>query len=88
MGVLDLDCCVVDQNANRQRQPAKCHDVDRVASKLEKQSEVRIESGIERQTMTVLRQLPRNSRITTPVSTAAIGASRSTPLIAERTKTD
>ena len=35
-------------------------------------SEVRIESGIEMQTMRVLRQLPRNSRIIRPVRKAAI----------------
>ena len=35
-------------------------------------SEVRIESGIEMQTMRVLRQLPRNSRIIRPVSSAAM----------------
>ena len=32
-------------------------------SRLSRQSEVRIESGIEMQTIRVLRQLPRNSRI-------------------------
>ena len=57
------------------------------------QSEVRIESGIEMQTISVLRQLPRNSRIIMPVRTAAISVSRTTPgdgraheqrLIAER----
>ena len=37
-------------------------------------SEVRIESGIEMHTISVLRQLPRNSRIIRPVSTAAIDA--------------
>ncbi len=41
--------------------------------------EVRIASGIEVQTINVLRQLPRNSRIISPVSTAAITASRNTP---------
>ena len=35
-------------------------------------SETRIESGIEMQTMIVLRQLPRNSRIIRPVRQAAI----------------
>ena len=33
-------------------------------------SEVRIESGMERQTISVLRQLPRNSRIMSPVKAA------------------
>ena len=35
------------------------------------------------QTISVLRQLPRNSRITAPVRTAAISVSRSTPPIAD-----
>jgi len=47
-----------------------------------------MESGMEMQTITVLRQLPRNSRIISPVSAAAISASFSTPLIAARTKID
>ena len=41
--------------------------------------DVRIESGIDRQTISVLRQLPRNSRIIIAVSSAAIVASRTTP---------
>ena len=41
--------------------------------------EVRMESGIDRQTMSVLRQLPRNSRIIIAVRKAAISASRTTP---------
>ena len=51
-------------------------------------SEVRIESGIEMQTISVERQLPRNSRIIRPVRPAAIAASRTTPLIAALTNTD
>jgi hypothetical protein len=38
--------------------------------------------------ISVLRQLPRNSRIKRPVSAPAIAASRTTPEIAERTNTD
>ena len=57
-------------------------------SRLSTHSEVRIESGIEMQTIRVLRQLPRNSRIIRPVRPAAISASRSTPLMEARTKTD
>ena len=57
-------------------------------SRLRMQSEVRIESGIEMQTISVLRQLPRNSRIIRPVRPAAISASRTTPLMEARTKTD
>ena len=48
-------------------------------SRLRMQSDVRIESGIEMQTISVLRQLPRNSRIIRPVRPAAISASRTTP---------
>ena len=48
--------------------------------------DVRIESGIETQTMMVLRQLPRKSRIIRPVSTAAMIPSRTTPSIEARTK--
>jgi hypothetical protein len=50
--------------------------------------EPRIDSGIETAMMTVERQLPRNSRIMTLVSAAAIAPSSATPLIAARTNTD
>ena len=43
---------------------------------------------METQTISVLRQLPRNSRIIMPVRTAAMRASRTTPLMAARTKMD
>ncbi len=45
-------------------------------------------SGIEIAMITVERQLPRNSRIIAAVRPAAIKASRTTPRIAELTKTD
>ena len=48
----------------------------------------RIDSGMETAMMMVLRQLPRNSRIIRPVSTAAITASRTTPVMDARTKMD
>ena len=51
-------------------------------------SEVKMDSGIEMQTITVLRQLPRNSRIINPVSTAAVTASFTTPLMDARTNSD
>ena len=51
-------------------------------------TEVRIESGIDTAMITVLRQLPRKSRIITAVRHAAITASRITPLTAARTKID
>ena len=50
--------------------------------------EARIDSGIEIVMISVLRQLPRNSRIIRPVRAAAIAASRITPEIAARTKID
>ena len=48
----------------------------------------RIDSGIETATMSVERQLERNSKIIADVSSAAIVASTATPVIAERTKID
>ena len=50
--------------------------------------EARIDSGIEIVMISVLRQLPRNSRINSPVSAPAITASRITPEMAARTNTD
>jgi hypothetical protein len=50
--------------------------------------EARIDSGIEIVMIKVLRQLPRNSRMSSPVNAAAITASRITPLMAARTNTD
>ena len=87
--VLDFDRGVVHQDADGQRQAAQRHDVDGLAEQAQITiSEVRIESGIEMQTMRVLRQLPRNSRIISPVRTAAMTASRTTPLMAARTNSD
>ena len=40
------------------------------------------------QTITVLRQLPRNNRIINPVKSAAVMASLSTPEMDARTKMD
>ncbi len=51
-------------------------------------TEARIDSGIDTAIMTVLRQLPKNSRIISPVSIAAMIASRITPLTDARTKMD
>ena len=45
-----------------------------------------MESGMEIAMMSVLRQLPKNSRIIRAVSAAAITASRMTPETAARTK--
>ena len=51
-------------------------------------TEVRIDNGIDMAMMIVLRQLPRNRRIIRPVNTAAITASRITPVTDPRTKID
>jgi hypothetical protein len=52
------------------------------------QIDARIDSGIEIVMISVLRQLPRNSRMSRPVSAPAITASRTTPAMAPRTNTD
>ena len=51
-------------------------------------AEVRMESGMEMHTITVLRQLPRNNKIISAVRNAASTASCSTLPMASRTKTD
>ena len=50
--------------------------------------EVRIESGIEMAMISVLRQLPRNSRIISAVRQPAMIASCTTPSTAARTNND
>ncbi len=57
-------------------------------SALKRNKEQRIESGMETAMISVLRQLPRNTRIMNAVRHAAIIASRKTPLIEARTKID
>jgi len=51
-------------------------------------TEVRMESGIDTAMISVLRQLPRNSRIISAVRHAAMTASWMTPEMAARTKID
>ncbi len=67
------------------RPPAPCRRASsRSASVPSSEStmiETRIESGIETTTISVLRQLPRNSRIISAVSPAAMSASLTTPSI-------
>ena len=46
------------------------------------------ETGIDTATITVLRQLPRNNRISSPVSAAAIRPSTTTPFMAATTNVD
>ena len=82
MNVFDLHRGVVHQNADRERHTAQRHDIDGLAQRYRIASEVRMDRGIEMQTISVLRQLPRNSRIIRPVSTAAMIASLTTPEIA------
>ena len=79
MGIFDFDGGVVHQDSYRERQSAERHHVDGFAEQRRDDDEVRIESGIEMQTMNVLRQLPRKSRIIRPVSAAAMAPSRKTP---------
>jgi len=55
---------------------------------LSTQMDVRIDKGIETAMISVLRQLPRNSRIMIAVRQAAMIASRTTPDTAERTNSD
>src|SRR6266576_657286 len=50
--------------------------------------EVNMESGIDTAIMTVLRQLPKKTKIMKPVRHAAISASRTTPSIEARTNND
>ena len=50
--------------------------------------EVKMERGIETAIISVLRQLPRNTRIMIAVRHAAISASRKTPEMAPCTNTD
>ena len=47
-----------------------------------------MESGIETEMMTVLRQLPSSTRISSAVSAAAMTASRTTPSMDARTNSD
>ena len=69
--VLDLDGRVVDQHADRQRQPAQRHQVQRLAGQ-EQPDDRRTSSaiGIDVQTITTERQLPRKNRIISDTSTA------------------
>ena len=80
MRILDFDGRVVHQNSHRKCQAAEGHHIDRLAEHEPEQIEVRIESGIEMQTISVLRQLPRNSRIISAVRNGRDVASRSTSL--------
>jgi len=86
--VLHFNSRVVDQNADRERHPPSVIRLSVCPSQPSAIIETSSESGIETRTMSVLRQLPRKSSIMSPVKPAAIIASRRTPSIAPRTKTD
>jgi hypothetical protein len=86
--VLDCHRSVVDQDADCERQPPECHDVDDFTEHREHcqrgQDGERNRDGMIR----VERQLPRNSRIINPVSAAAMTPSRTTLETALVTNTD
>ena len=86
--VFDFNCRVVDQDANRQSQAAQRHHVDGFAERARTQIDVRMDNGIEMQTINVLRQLPRNNKIISAVKQAAIAASLRTSLMDVRTNID
>jgi len=89
MGILNFYRGIVHKNSHRQRQgPPSVMMLIFSCKTLRTIKEVRIERGIDRQTIKVLRQLPRKTRIISPVSPAAMSASRKTPLIDARTKID
>jgi len=68
----------VDQDSDRERESPSV--ITLMVSRGRQDRERReYGSGIEIQTISVLRQLPRKSRIMMPVRVAAINASRSTP---------
>jgi hypothetical protein len=66
--VLDLDGGVVDQDPDGERQAPQGHQVERLPEARQAMSDTRIDSGIDVTTMSVLRQLPRKSRIMSAVS--------------------
>ena len=78
MRVLDRDRGVVDQDADRKRQAAKRHGVQRVAEEIERDQ--RREDGERNRDHDdqVDRQEPRNSRIISAVRAPAITPSRTT----------
>ena len=73
---------VVHQQADRQRQPAQRHQVDRSARSANSPAmPAKIDSGIDTETISVLRQLPRNTRIISETRIDEIIASRTTLVI-------
>ena len=84
--VLDFDGRVVDQDPTANARPPSVMMLTVSPSHDSATSEQRIDSGIETAMMSVERKLPRKIRIITPVRHAAMMASRTTPLMAPRTK--
>jgi hypothetical protein len=86
--VLDLHGGVVDQDADREREAAERHHVERLAE--ERQRDDRHQDGERDRHHDDERRPPRaeKRRIMRPVSTAAMTASRRTPSIDARTNTD
>ena len=80
LDVFDHDRGVVDQDADRQRKAAERHGVERLPADIQHQTAVMIDSGIDARMISVSRQLPRNSRIISAVSPAAISPPISTLL--------
>jgi len=67
---------------------AEGHDVDGFVEKTQDKDGGENGQGIETAMMMVLRQVPTKRRIINPVNAPAMMPSRTTPLIALRTKTD
>ena len=87
--VFDRHRRVVDQDADRQREAAERHHVDRLAEQRKARSaKLRTASGIDTVMIRVDRQLPRKTRIIKPVSAAAIRPSRTTAATEDLTKPD
>jgi len=86
--VFDFNGGVVDEDADGEGEAARVMML-MVSPRAERMmSELRMESGMETAMMMVERQLPRKMRIMAPVRQAAMRASRTTPLMAPRTKMD
>jgi len=79
---------VVHQDAHRQRETAERHQIDGFPEGAQMATELNTDNGMESAMISVLRQEPRNSRIISAVSAAAMMPSRITPLTAARTKSD
>jgi Xaa-Pro aminopeptidase len=88
LDVLDDDGAVVDQDADRQRETAERHGVERLPAAVHHQHAVMIDSGMDARMMRVSRQLPRKSRIISAVSPAAMAPPITTLLSGALTKMD